>query len=115
MAKKKAATRHHMSAAEKFYIEQHVDMELEQLATDLKLPESVVDRYRKKLLSEVKKEEKTEETKASPSPRADDFMIKKKDYGAVVMTQTAAERADESRKSYDTNTYYKNAIQKIRE
>ena len=112
MAKKKTATRHHMSTAEKFYIESHMDTELEQLAQDLKLPESVVDRYRKKVISEQKKEEEPEEE--TPSARADDFMIKNKDYGVVAMTQTAAERADESRKSYQDNTYYKNAIQKIR-
>ena len=114
MAKKKASgnTRHRMTKLEKFYIDHHLETDAKTLAIELGIPESVIDRYQKKVIREQKKAE--EEEAAGQRPRTDDFMIKNQEYGAVIMTKTASEQGDANRGSGLKSKYYNNAIKKIR-
>jgi heterodisulfide reductase subunit A-like polyferredoxin len=99
-----------LSKIQKFYIAEHKDRDLKQLAVDVESPIGLVRAYIKTL-------EKTEAKKAAiadkpitignpntgiTKTRADDLMAKHHRGGVVVMTETASQMGDEFAKQNRT-------------
>ena len=111
--KKKTDTRYRMTKLEKFYIDHNLEIPAKTLAIELGIPETVINRYIKKTVSESKKiaeEHGLEKT-------TDQLMVKDVKYGTVCMTQNASMDGDETKANRGAglkSRYYQNAIRKIR-
>jgi predicted ArsR family transcriptional regulator len=82
-----------LSKAEKFYIENHVDVGVKELCKDLDRAQTAV----KKFISTLPKNN-TVTTKSEGKGRVFDQFARNEEGGATVMTPAAAEMADEMRK-----------------
>jgi len=116
---KKATSRVRMNKAQKFYIDQHQDLDISQISKDIGIPEDAIVRYQKKQARETKKEEKKVEPKTSTSEikkqTVDELMIHNRERGVVIMTPAASQVGDSTKNSGMKSDLYKNVIQKIRE
>jgi len=117
---KKATSRVRMNKAQKFYIDQHQDMDIAQLSKDVGVPQDAIARYQKKQERAKKAEvEEVTEVKSGPTVEikqtVDDLMIKNQERGVVIMTPAASQVGDSTRNNGLKSDLYKNVIQKIRE
>lgn len=82
-----------LGKAERFYIENHLDKPLEELCKDLDRAKSTIEKYLKKVV--------VEDTTKAETLLYQQFARNGK--GSTVMTQNAAEMADEKRAKFTNN------------
>lgn len=95
-----------LSKAEKFYIEEHLGMSLEELGADLNRSEEAVGKFAKTKLPKGKK--KAPAKKKPEGTTAGDLMGHHKTHGVAIMTPGASERGDESRKDSSASQRLRN-------
>jgi hypothetical protein len=105
-----------LGKAEKFYIEHHLDLPLDDLCKDLNRAKSVVEKYIDKIPAYKKEPKAAEETK-EPVEKKETLLYKqfaRNDRGSTVMTQNASEMADTKRGQFGKKGVQKNCVTKIR-
>ena len=112
-----------LGTAEKFYVKHNYSTtDIEQLCKELDRPKGLLNTFIEKCRKEDAKVEavKVEEEKpagVSPTPPENEFSVfaqVQRNKGATVMTQEAAELADEIRKNTPRSVGRKSCITKIR-
>tara|TARA_R110000744_G_scaffold153269_2_gene267672 strand:+ start:2066 stop:2383 length:318 start_codon:yes stop_codon:yes gene_type:complete len=104
MAKKTTPKTTTLSNVEKFYIEEHVNTNIEELTKEIGKAQSLIQ----SLVDKIKE-------KQSAATKVDDLMARN-DNGSVIMTQSASSLADDKRsKPKSPISRYNNSIHKIKD
>ena len=95
-----------LSKAEKFYIENNLDMSVDDMSNDLNRSAAIVVKYRENFLDE-----------RPDVKNVSDLMAKREDRGVTIMTETASSAAEENKKAkiHASPKRYSGAIHKIKE
>jgi hypothetical protein len=100
-----------LSKAEKFYIENHTDLSIDNLCKDLDRAKSTINKFLETLPS-VKREKGPATVASKDTPTMSQFA--RNDKGSVVMTENASVMADEHRAKRDVPPRSKRCTTRIR-
>jgi len=101
-----------LTKAEKFYIDNHPDTPVKELAEELNRSEKIV-KNRIGTQTEVSSEDSPEETQEDNSMKVGNLMARKEDRGVTTMTPQASALSDEKRSEYRKNRQYNRYSQSI--
>lgn len=104
-----------LTKAEKFYIDNHLDAPVKELAEELNRSEKIVKNYigTRTEDSPEQTEDSPEQTEEDNSMKVGNLMARKEDRGVTTMTPQASALSDEKRSVYLKNRQYNRYSQSI--